>query len=80
MLSIFCKKILPCLCLCLSLTVHADSVTVGQEAPEVYLPELVGAEQVSLASLRGKVVYLDFWGFMVWPLSSLLPHIGTIAR
>lgn len=34
---------------------------MGEPAPEVTLPSLSGSGDISLSSLRGKVVYLDFW-------------------
>lgn len=34
---------------------------MGEPAPEVVLPSLDGSGDISLSSLKGKVVYLDFW-------------------
>ena len=35
-------------------------VTIGQKAPEIFLPNPEG-KKIRLSSLKGKVVLLDFW-------------------
>jgi peroxiredoxin len=53
-------------------------VTKGQRAPDFSLPTLGGA-RMSLSSLRGKVVIVDFWAQWCEPCKRELPQLDKLA-
>jgi thiol-disulfide isomerase/thioredoxin len=61
---------------------HADAIRPlgrGTEAPEFSLPRVDGkAGQVSLTSLRGKVVLLDFWATWCAPCMHMMPTLHRL--
>ena len=58
----------------------AGALEAGQRAPAVAGPRLDGQGQLSLASLHGKVVYLDFWASWCKPCALSLPTLDGFRK
>ncbi|MCZ6618912.1 MAG: TlpA disulfide reductase family protein [Gammaproteobacteria bacterium] len=69
-----------CLGITLLLGCSEPTVDCGEPrpAPDIALPLLTGGETRTLAALRGKVVYVDFWGSWCLPCRESLPFLNRI--
>ena len=61
--------------------IDAAPLQPGQMAPTFELPNLAeDAGNTSLISLRGKVVYVDFWASWCWPCRIAFPILDRIHK
>jgi len=60
-----------------SLAQAAEQVKINAPAPDFSLPDL-GGKEISLSSLKGKVVLLSFWSIYCQPCRQEMPMIESI--
>ena len=66
--------------LILLLAPSAGAIQVGDKAPAVVGPALGKPGKVSLAEMRGKVVYVDFWASWCTPCAQALPVLDGFRK
>ena len=64
----------------LAVAAPSHAVGVGELAPTFNAKDLDGTGTLSLASFRGKVVYLDFWASWCTPCASALPALDALRK
>lgn len=57
---------------------HPEDAFVGQMAPELKTDEWINSEPLTLESLRGKVVLLDFWAWDCPECAKTLPNLKEL--
>lgn len=51
---------------------------IGQPAPEIKIEKWINSEPLSLASLRGRVVLLEFWATWCQPCEEIIPTLKRL--
>ena len=52
----------------------------GQDAPTLHIDQWVGGQKLDVASLKGKVVVIDFWAIWCHPCVEDLPKVEALAK
>ncbi len=75
----FLRRILLGGTLLVLLNSSAWAVRIGAPAPDFTLPDLTG-HKITLSSLRGKVVLLNFWSTTCGPCVAEIPALNSLSK
>lgn len=76
-LTLLSAALLPLTSSAITKSIAADSIAINQAAPDFHLKDLSGTE-VSLSSLKGKTVVLDFWATWCVPCHENFPAMQKL--